>query len=153
MEGFICLWLSFLLLSNFFLFFFWHLFSDGKEQNCFCKENKKICLASMLLRTESEESAYAQVSTFPYRFYQNLLSYVPKSSSYATDLVAFQWGVTWFLNVYYYTHPRNQAKIPHYNFSSCKASLKAVFPTCAGTQMWQFNSLDDHTKKWLSGII
>lgn len=54
----------------------------------------KICYASMLLRTESEESALAQVSTSPYRFYQNLLSYVPKSSGYATDLVAFPSGVT-----------------------------------------------------------
>lgn len=48
----------------------------------------------MLLRTESEEPALAQALTPPYRFYQNLLSYVPKSSSYATDLVAFQSGVT-----------------------------------------------------------
>lgn len=43
----------------------------------------------MLLRTESEESAFAQVSTSLCKFYQNLLSYVSKSSSYATDLVAF----------------------------------------------------------------
>lgn len=113
----------------------------------------KIYHVSMFLWTESEEATLAQAPTFSYRFYQNMLSYVLKSSC-ATDLVAFQSGVTWFLNVYYYPHPRNQAEIPHYNFfSSCKASLRAIFPSYIGTQMWQFNCLGDHAQNWFSEMI